>query len=428
MSSIYIFNGTLIDGTGRSTVSDAAVLIRDQHIVHAGPGAEVSCPRDETITKIDACGGTILPGLIDCHVHITAEIFPTADFSEPYTYRILRTAQYAQRTLDAGITSVRDAGGADRGIQWAFDRGVVPGPRTQISVTMLSITGGHGDDYAASLGYPLTNPLQVDGVCDGVDGVRKKVREVIRAGAQVIKVATSGGVISATDNPEDAHFSPQELQTIVEEARMHGGIRAMAHAQATQGIKNAVRAGFISIEHGIYLDQEAIDLMLEHETFLVPTLVAPLAVIKARDEGLTVPDYAIEKTKRVLEAHHESVARAHAAGVKIAMGTDSGVGHHGTNLEELSHLVDIGMSPMQALVASTRQAAELLGWSDRLGTLQPGKLADVVITTIDPLANIGGLANPDNISWVIKGGTIVKTKVEHQVTAQTSGQPNHRRR
>lgn len=409
MSYTYIFNGTLIDGTQGPPIPDAAVLIADDRIIHVGPRAHVPVPANQSVAHIDAHGGNILPGFIDCHVHITSEIFPTGDYSEPYTYRILRTAQYARRTLNAGITTIRDAGGADRGVQWAFDRGIVDGPRTQISVTMLSITGGHGDEYAAALGYPLTNALQVDGVCDGVADVRKKVREVIRAGAQVIKVATSGGVISATDSPEDAHFSPEELQTIVDEARMHGGIRAMAHAQAANGIKNAVRAGFISIEHGIYLDQEAIDLMLEHQTFLVPTLIAPLAVIKARDEGLTVPDYAIEKTKRVLQAHHESIARAHAAGVKIAMGTDSGVGHHGTNLEELAQLVDIGMTPMQALAASTRTAAELLGLADQIGTLESGKLADIVISTIDPLTDIRGLANPDNISWVIKGGVVMKS-------------------
>lgn len=407
MAYTYLFNAQLIDGTGRAPVQDAAVLIQDETIVAAGPALDVTIPSGE-VARIDAAGGTILPGMIDCHVHITSEIFPFGGYFEPYTYRVLKTARYARATLNAGVTTIRDAGGADRGVQQAFDEGLIPGPRTQISVTMLSITGGHGDEYSPWVGHPLVNPLDVDGVCDGVDGVRKKVREVIRAGAQIIKVATTGGVISPTDSPEDAHFSDDELKAIVEEARMHGGIRAMAHAQGSAGIKNAVRAGFLSIEHGIYLDQEAIDLMLERDTYLVPTLIAPRAVLQARDEGLSVPDFAVEKTKRVLEAHAQSIARAYQSGVKIAFGTDSGVGHHGTNLEELSLLCSIGMTPMQAIMSATKTAAELLGMSHRIGTVEPGKLADLVISRTDPLSHIESLKDNDNIRLVMKGGHVVK--------------------
>jgi len=413
MNYTYLFNGTLIDGTGSSPVTDAAVLIQDNRIVAAGPKSQVSCPTDASVHRIDAKGGTILPGFIDCHVHVTAEAFSSQDpYFIPFTYHILKTARYAQATLDAGVTSIRDAGGADRGVQRAFDEGIILGPRTQISVTMLSITGGHGDEHSPMLGYPLNNPLQVDGVCDGIDGVRRKVREVIRAGAQVIKVATSGGVISPTDSPEDAHFTLEELETIVHEARMHGGIKAMAHAQAAEGIKNAVRAGFHSIEHGIFLDDEAIDLMLEHNTYLVPTLIAPVSVLKAFDEGLRVPAYAVEKTKRVIEAHQTSIAKAKSAGVKIAMGTDSGVGHHGTNLEELELLTQIGMSPMEAIVASTKTAATCLGWQDRLGTLAAGQLADIVITKTNPLDDIRSLQHKDNTAVVIKDGAVVKNLLQ----------------
>ncbi len=412
MSYTYLYHATLIDGTGRDPISDAAVLIKDDTIVAVGPKAEVPLPQDDKVDAIDLHAATILPGFIDCHVHVTSEAFGTQDpYATPFTYRILKTAQYAKATLDAGITSVRDAGGADRGIQRAFDEGLIAGPRTQISVTMLSITGGHGDAHSALLGYPLKNPLMVDGVCDGIEGVRKKVREVIRAGAQIIKVATSGGVISPTDNPEDAHFTLDELKTIVDEAQMHGGIKAMAHAQAAEGIKNAVRAGFHSIEHGIYLDDEAIDLMLQHGTYLVPTLIAPLSVLKAFDEGLRVPAYAVEKTKRVIEAHQTSIAKAKSRGVKIAMGTDSGVGHHGTNLEELQLLVDIGMTPMEAIVASTRTAADCLGWQHRLGTVEVGKLADITVSQADPLKELSRLQQHDNMVLVLKGGTIVKNRL-----------------
>jgi imidazolonepropionase-like amidohydrolase len=404
----YIYNGTLIDGTGSPPVHHAALVIRNGRIAAVGPQSQTAPPADEEATRIDAAGATILPGFIDCHVHITGEAFVRDDIhSVPYSYQILRVAEYARKTLNAGVTTIRDAGGADRGIQWAFDRNIVPGPRSQIAVTMLSITGGHGDPYAPSLGYPLRNPLTVDGVCDGVDGVRRKVREAIRAGAQVIKVATSGGVISPTDNPEDAHFTPGELEAIVDEARMHGNIRAMAHAQAAQGIKNAIRAGFLSIEHGIFLDDEAVDLMLEHDTYLVPTLVAPRSVLRAREEGLDVPDYAVEKTKRVIAAHQESISRAYRAGVKIAFGTDTGVGHHGTNLEELKLLTEIGMTPLEALTAAASTAAQLLGFAD-VGTLQPGKLADVIISRANPLEDIGALADNNHIEWVFKGGEPVK--------------------
>ncbi len=409
MSLTYLYNGTIIDGLGGAPVQNGAVLIRNGRIEAVGAAADVRVPDGETVERVDARGGTILPGLIDCHVHLTSQSFGPEDrYFVPDTYLVLKTADYARRTLEAGVTTVRDAGGADRGIQRAINEGVIKGPRSKIAVTMLSITGGHGDAYSPSLGMPLTSPLRVSGVCDGVDGVRKKVREVLRAGAQVIKVATSGGVLSPTDNPEDAHFTLEELKAIVDEARMHGDKKAMAHAQAATGIKNAIRAGFHSIEHGIYLDDEAIDLMLEHGTYLVPTLIAPQSVLKAAENGQRVAAWAIEKSKRVMEAHQNSVARAYQAGVKIAMGTDSGVGPHGTNLEELALMTEIGMSPMEAIVASTRVAADCLEWGDRVGTLSVGKEADVVITSQDPLADIRSLGVNDNIAWVMKGGAVVK--------------------
>ena len=412
MSLTYIHNGTIIDGTGSAPITNGAVLIRDGRIESVGRGADVPVPDHEAVERVDARGGTILPGFIDCHVHLTSQNFGPEDrYFVPETYQVLKTAVYAKRTVEAGVTSVRDAGGADRGVQRALDEGVILGPRTKIAVAMLSITGGHGDAYSPSLGLRLTSPLRVSGVCDGVDGVRTKVREVLRAGAQVIKVATSGGVLSPTDNPEDAHFTQAELEAIVDEARMHGNKKAMAHAQAATGIKNAVRAGFHSIEHGIYLDDEAIDLMLQHGTYLVPTLIAPLSVLKAAENGQRVAAWAVEKSKRVMEAHQQSIARAHQAGVKIAMGTDSGVGPHGTNLEELALMVEIGMSPMEAIVASTRVAADCLEWSDEVGTLSSGKLADVVIAAQDPLSDIRSLGDTDNIVWVMKGGSVVKNRI-----------------
>jgi imidazolonepropionase-like amidohydrolase len=229
----------------------------------------------------------------------------------------------------------------------------------------------------------------------------------LRAGADVVKICATGGVMSPTDHPEFVQYSPEELQAIVSEASFRRGTKVMAHAQGAQGIKQALRAGIHSIEHGIYLDEEAIDLFLERDAFLVPTLLAPLAVLEAGEEG-GVADYALRKAREVIEIHSDSIQRAHRAGVKIAMGTDAGVMPHGTNLRELGLMVGIGMTPMESIVATTKTAAECLGWEDRVGTVEAGKLADVVIAKTDPLQDIRSLENTENIVLVMKDGQVVK--------------------
>ncbi len=284
------------------------------------------------------------------------------------------------------------------------------GHRMQISISALTITGGHGDGWMLSGNewglFPAYrgNP---HGLVDGEQQVRQKVREVLRAGAEVIKIFATGGILSPTDHPEFIQFSPEELRVIVEEAEFRRGVKVMAHAQGAEGIKNAVRAGIHSIEHGIYLDDEAIELMLEKGTFLVPTLLAPVGVLEVGEKG-GMPDYGIRKAREVVDIHKESIARAHKAGVKIAMGTDSAVTPHGQNLRELGLMVDAGMSPMEAIVSSTSLAAECLGWDKRLGSLEQGKLADLIITNTDPLEDIRTLEDPDNIRLVMKDGVIYK--------------------
>jgi imidazolonepropionase-like amidohydrolase len=240
-------------------------------------------------------------------------------------------------------------------------------------------------------------------IVDGVDEARRKVREVIRDGADVIKIATSGGVLSPRDSPDQPGFSLEEIEVIVGEARAFG-LWVMSHAQSTVGIKNAVRAGVRSIEHGIYLDDEAIELMLEHDAYLVPTLVAPLGVIRASEAGAPIPEWAVTKSREVMEAHRDSFRRAAEAGVKIAMGTDAGVVPHGTNLEELHLMADGGMSPEDVLVATTRTAAELMGLSRELGTIEPGKSADLVVVSGDPF-DFGDLA--ERIERVYQDGRLV---------------------
>lgn len=413
MTYTIIRNGTLLDGNGGTPLAGAALLIEDEKVLAVGPAANLAAPAGAAVTEVDAGGGYILPGFIDTHVHLMLEgVNLLKDMMAPFSLRFYNSVHYMRRTIDAGITSVRDAGGADAGTKQAVESGLVVGPRMQISVQILSITGGHGDGWMPSgtvFDLIPAYPGMPYPIADGVDGVRLKVREVLRAGAEIVKICSTGGVLSPTDHPEFTQFSPEELDVIVREAAYRRGVKVMAHAQGLEGIKNAVLAGVHSIEHGIYLDDEVIELMLKRGTFLVPTLLAPLAVLEAGEAG-GMPDYGIRKARETIEAHSESISRAHKAGVKIAMGTDAGVMPHGTNLRELGLMVNIGMTPMQAIVATTKTAAECLGWQDRVGTLEPGKLADVVIAKTNPLQDIRSLENLDNIAVVMKGGQIVKDR------------------
>jgi imidazolonepropionase-like amidohydrolase len=370
--------GTIFDGTS-GPIAQADVVVEDGRVVDVAPGLD----GDE---RVDCTGRTVLPGLFDTHTHV---IFSTLDWVEelvtPFSFKFYDAMRNLEKTLGTGITTVRDAAGADAGIKKAVDDGVIAGPRMRISVNMLSQTGGHADGWLRSgVDLDLEWPGAPSGRVDGPDAVRRKVREMIRAGADVIKVATSGGVLSPTDDPRHPHFRPDELEEMVAEATA-AGIYVMAHAQGAEGIKNAVRAGIRSIEHGIYLDDEGIDLMLQHGTWLVPTLVAPLGVLDAVDAGASLPASTIDKARAVVDVHRSNVSRAIAAGVKVAMGTDSGVGPHGANLRELEELVRCGMSPQQALVATTSSAAELMGLGEELGTLAPGTRADLVLVDGDPL-------------------------------------------
>jgi imidazolonepropionase-like amidohydrolase len=371
--------GSVFDGTGADP-APADVAVEDGRIVGVGAGLD----GDEAV---DLTGRTLLPGLFDCHVHVGithVDLWKLAH--QPVSYRVLDTARNLARTLDAGITSVRDAGGADLGIRQARDEGLVRGPRIQVSLAMISQTGGHGDDWLPS-GVEFDVFSRMPGIpatrVDGPDEMRRVVRTLVRQGADVIKVATSGGVLSPRDKPTHAHLRPAELEVLVEEATA-AGIFVMAHAQAADGIKNAVRAGIRSIEHGIYLDDEAIELMLQRGTWFVPTLIAPQGVIEAAERGVDLGPGILEKAFAVVDVHREAFRRAVSAGVRIAMGTDSGVTPHGRNLGELALMAEGGMRPGAVLEATTRSAAQLLGVDDRLGTIEPGKLADFTVVTGDP--------------------------------------------
>ena len=381
MTRAVFRGGSVFDGTGGDP-RPADVTVEDGRIVDVGQGLD----GDEAV---DITGRTLLPGLFDCHVHVVlSHVDAWRVANTPFSYQFYEAARNLRSTLRTGITSIRDAGGADLGIKQAVTDGLIPGPRMQISLAMLSQTGGHGDDWLVS---GATVPLMVEhpgvpsGIVDGPDEMRRKVRQLHRMGADVIKVATSGGVLSPRDNPAQAHFRPAELAALVEEADA-AGMYVMAHAQAADGIKNAVRAGIRSIEHGIYLDDEGLELMLEHGTWLVPTLVAPQGVIDAAEAGTTFSPGVLEKARAVVDVHRAAVRRAIHAGVRIAMGTDSGVTPHGRNLRELVLMADLGMAPGRVLEAATRNAAQLLGVDGDLGTIEPGKLADLVVVGGDPYA------------------------------------------
>ena len=403
MTRTLLSNARIFDGTG-APISDGDVVIEDGRIVEVGSGLD----GDEAH---DLAGRALLPGFFDCHTHVAvSNIDLFGIIQKPFSLHFFEAAHNLKATLDAGITSVRDAGGADLGIKTAVEKGLIPGPQMQISLTMLSQTGGHGDGWLPSgqhLRLFTEHPGLPSGIVDGPDEVRRKVREVVRMGADVIKVATSGGVLSPRDDPRHAHFTLEELEVLVQTARTLG-VWVMAHAQAYDGIKNAVRAGIRSIDHGIYLDDEAIEMMLARGTFLVPTLVAPTGVIKAADAGMSIPETSLRKAKEVIEIHRASFAKAVSAGVKVAMGTDSGVTPHGENLDELVLMAAGGMSPEEALLATTRNAAECLDVADDRGTIEAGKRADLVVVDGDPL-DLAGLRH--SIAGVFKDGRVVSGSI-----------------
>lgn len=404
---MLIKNINLIDGTGSAIQQNVDVIIQDHRF--KAIGQNLNHANHEIIDGTDKY---LLPGMIDSHVHIMEEMRPLADkLATPFSYIFYRAIDHLKRTVDCGITTVRDALGADQGIKEAVQNGLILGPRMQISVNALTITGGHGDKLTKS---GITMPSFIEdypglptGICDGVEEVRKKVREMLRAGADVIKVHATGGVTSPTDHPDFTQFSIEELKVMVEEAQFRGNRKVMAHAQGLQGVKNCIAAGIHSIEHGIYLDDEAIEKMKAQGIFLVPTLLAPVSVIEFADE-LGMSESSVKKSKEVLEAHTTSFTKAVNAGVKIAMGTDAGVFKHGTNLRELELMVEYGMTPMQAIVASTKTAAECLGYDNEIGTIETDKKADFIIVEDNPLDHIGILKNPDNIKIVGIDGEIVK--------------------
>lgn len=402
-----IHNGTLIDGNGGEPVENAAVLIKDRTILDIGQEDSVKVP-DGEIKRLDAQGGFILPGFIDCHVHMMFNGFRFENpLYTPLSLYFYEAVKNLEKTLETGVTTARDAGMADYGVKMAVEEGLISGPRLQISVMPLSITGGHFDLQLKSGKTVKTSyPGLPESVCDGPEEVRKRVREVLRAGAEVVKVMVTGGVISANDSPEHPQFTREELRIIVEEAS-YRNLPVMAHAHGSSGVKNALNAGIKSIEHGTYLDEECIQLLLENDAWLVATQLAHWRNLELLEDG-ELPDFSQEDARKVAMNSHQNMKKAYQAGVKIVMGTDSGIAPHGQNLRELGYLCDIGMTPMEAIQAGTKNAAELVGMDKKIGTLEKGKLADVIISQNDPIKDIKSLGSHENIVLVMKEGKVFK--------------------
>ncbi|GIU98208.1 MAG: hydrolase [Actinomycetota bacterium] len=381
MTRILFAGGSVFDGTGADP-APADVVVEDGRIVEVAPGLD----GDEVV---DCSGTTLLPGLFDCHVHLAAR-YDDDELSvahRPFSYGFFLIPENLRITLALGITTVRDAGGADAGLRRAIEDGVLVGPRVQVAITMLSQTGGHNDPWLPSGAVSpdwLPYPGFPSGVCDGVEGVRTKVREVVRAGADVIKIASSGGFFSPADDPSHPHFTQDELDEIVRTAADLGRW-VMAHAHGTVGIERAVRAGVRSIEHGTYLDERTAAMMVERGTWLVPTLTAGDTTETLASDPKLAPEIRA-KFAGLGRPEFDAMRLAAEAGVKVAMGTDCPVAPHGWNLNELRHMAANGFTPQQALHAATLSAAELMGLERELGSLEAGKRADVVVVEGDPFA------------------------------------------
>jgi imidazolonepropionase-like amidohydrolase len=396
---------TLIDGTGAAPLVDAAVVIDGDRITAAGPRLAATWPADAEV--VDVRGRTIIPGLIDAHDHLASHGYALATrwgLDEPASTAHLRTARVLAETLAMGYTTVRDGGGLDAGFKVAVEQGLIPGPRLVLGIQIVSPTGGIGDRVSPS-GHTccaVYDPLLPESVANGPEEVREVVRTLVRAGADVIKTATTGGASSRPGHgPLDAAFSLQEMQALVTESHALDR-RVMCHALGGPGLRTALEAGVDSIEHGCYLDEEPTLMakMAAQGTFFVPTLT--VYVYHRESASPHVRTRAV-----ALHPHHvASVQRALELGVPIAAGTDAGGHGHPKNALELKYLVEAGLTPMQALRAATQWAAQCLGLERELGTLEKGRVADLVVVNGSPLADVTVLLDPARIELVLKGGAV----------------------
>lgn len=393
-----IRNVTLVDGTGAAPVPGQALIVEGRRISWIGPDAQL--PEGSAGVALDGQGGTIMPGMINCHVHLTNDGSPDLIAQvtrDSVTAAALRGYLNLQATLESGITSVRDCGAANDvalDLAKAVEDGMVPGPRIRAAGRVITMTGGHGHFIGRE--------------ADGPDGVRQATRAEIKAGAHFIKAMATGGVLTPGVVPTQTALQQDELEQVAREAH-NAGRRAACHAIGNEGIKNAIRAGIDSIEHGFYLDDEALELALDHETVLVPTLIAVNQIVNNGKTG-AMPDWVVEKAESESGHHRESFVAAVRSGMKIAAGTDAGTpfNPHTYLAQELALMVDYGMRPADAIVAATRTAAENLGLAPDVGTLGVGRLADIIVVDGDPITDIAAVGR---VRFVMKEGTVARNEL-----------------
>lgn len=384
-------------------LTDQTLLIEDGKIVSLGPTAQAKPPADAV--RIDLPSATVLPGLIDAHTHLTMDPkFGYERLAISVPREALIGAKNARITLNAGFTTVRNVGASgytDVALRDAINAGDIPGPRMLVSGPPLSITGGHCDNDMLPFEYHAV----ADGVADGIAAVQQKVRQNIKYGADLIKVCATGGVLSLGDNPQASQYTLEEMKAIVADAHRLGR-KVAAHAHGAEGIRWATEAGVDSIEHGSYIDDAGIALMKEHGTYLVPTLYLGDWAFEHMDQ-LHMPPQLVAKAREVIPMARKNIAHAFASGVKVAFGTDAAVYPHGLNAHEFAVMVKLGLTPLQAIQAATINAADLLGWSGKVGSLEPGAWADIVAVDGDPLQDVTTL---EKVKFVMKGGEVVKNE------------------
>lgn len=410
--TVFIGGGRLIDGTGVEPVEDAAVLVDDGAIAAVGRSAQVVAPTETEV--IEAAGLTIMPGLIDAHVHLRTPAGQERLAYEVKTSPELKAfyaADNARRALEAGFTTLRDAGSGPEVLaaRQAVDLGLVVGPRI-LTAGIVTMTAGHADPAMGRPGWPV----RPEDTADGVDEVRKRVRQHVRSGHDWIKICTSGGVLSAGDESWWRNYTPDEVRAITDEAHALGR-RVASHAHGREGILNAIQCGVDTIEHGIYLDDEILELMVARRLFLIPTMTIGRA-FQERAEEAGLSEEAVRKGNAVMEVVMTNMARAHRAGVRMALGTDcsGSLARMGENAWELPLMVEIGMTPMEAILAATRDAAEAIGLGQATGTLEPGKQADVILVDGDPLEDISVLRERERIKLVVRQGRILVDRRQGQ--------------
>lgn len=399
--------GKLIDTENGKVLENQIILIENNIIRQVG--ANVQIPAGATV--IDLSNATVMPGFIDAHVHLSGE--PDGSFNNSARKSFVDNAVvshiFARRTLEAGFTTVRDLGSVgfvSSALKNAINEGKIPGPRMQVATYYMGATGSPADNAGYTSFYGSQMPAEMSGVADGADAIRKKVRYLVKNGADVIKFGASSGVLSQETTIGIPKYSQEEMNALVDEAKMLG-VRVAAHAHGTEAIKMAIRAGVTSIEHGSLLDDEGIRLMKDRGTYLVADVYVSDYILSEYAK-LGAPALILEKEKQVGTRQRENFKKAHLAGVKIAFGTDAGVYPHGLNARQFAKMVEWGMTPMQAIQAATVNSADLLGWKDRIGSIAPGKLADIVAVTENPLQKVAVL---ENLQFVMKNGAVYKNSL-----------------